>query len=283
MMSMISHQEYEDSFTKHIILLQRWRGHTPPRRYGEMGMNLVDALMKTGLTRNESELYVALCREGEVTGYELAKITGIPRANVYQALSALADKGGARVIEGNPQKYVAVGAGEYCINKEREMQETLRIVRTEAPVLQTAPEGYITISGYANILNKMRNVINQATQRVYVSMMAEEMQLVRDELVLAVSKGLKVVIITSEGMYVEGAIIHTIHKKHGQLRLIADSTEVLTGELTGSDQDVCLYSKNRPLIDLIKESLQHEIQLSGKSKGNSGASQDSSRVEVKTI
>ena len=227
-------------------------------------MNLVDALMKTGLTRHESELYVALCREGEVTGYELAKITGIPRANVYQALSALADKGGARVIEGNPQKYIAVDSEEYCTNKEHEMQEILRIVRAEMPVLKTASEGYITISGYNNILNIMRNIITHASQRVYISMMAEEMQLVQTALVQAVSRGKKVVILTSEGFHVEGAIIHTIQKKHGQIRLIADSTEVLTGEMSGSDQDVCLYSKNRPLIDLIKESLQNEILLAGK-------------------
>ncbi len=51
-------------------------------------MNLEECLMKTGLTRHESELYIALCREGELTGYEAAKITGIPRANAYQAYKA---------------------------------------------------------------------------------------------------------------------------------------------------------------------------------------------------
>lgn len=227
-------------------------------------MNLSDALMKTGLTRHESELYVALNREGEVTGYELAKITGIPRANVYQALSALADKGGARIVEGNPQKYIAVSAEEYCTNKGREMQETLQIIRAEAPELRTAPEGYVTISGHQNILNKMRYIIGHAAQRVYISMTADELHLVRDDLAEAIAKGLKIVIITSEGIPIPGAIVHTIHKKHGQIRLIADSKEVLTGELTGSDQDVCLYSKNRPLIDLIKESLKNEILLAGK-------------------
>ncbi|MDF2985902.1 MAG: hypothetical protein K0R50_1412, partial [Eubacterium sp.] len=31
-------------------------------------MELIENLMKTGLTRIESELYTALCREGELTG-----------------------------------------------------------------------------------------------------------------------------------------------------------------------------------------------------------------------
>jgi len=229
-------------------------------------MNIISALMKTGLTRHESELYVALCKESEVTGYELAKITGIPRANVYQALAALADKGGASVLEGNPQKFLVVPPKEYCAGKSREMQEIFHTIEHEAPKYTSAPEGYITISGYQNILNKMHYILENATKRVYVSMMAEDIHNVEDSLAKVVKRGLKVVLITSECVDISGAVVHTIHKKPGQIRLIADSLEVLTGEFTGAEQDVCLYSKNRPLIDLIKESLQNEILLSENKK-----------------
>lgn len=225
-------------------------------------MNLIDALMKTGLTRHESELYVALCREGEVTGYELAKITGIPRANVYQALSALSDKGGARIIEGNPQRFIAVQPEEYCKIKDREMKDTLKQIQAEAPKQETPPEGYVTLSGSNNILGKMRYIIDNAKERVYLSVMVSDLPLVRQEVDNAIRRGLRMVIITSEKIDVPGAELYTIHKNKGQIRLIADSKEVLTGEVTGSDQDVCLYSKNRPLVDLIKESLKNEIELS---------------------
>lgn len=225
-------------------------------------MNLVDALMKTGLTRHESELYIALCREGEVTGYELAKTTGIPRANVYQALSALTDKGGARVIEGNPQRFIAVLPEEYCQIKEKEMTDLLRLIRMETPKRAAAPEGYVTLSGSTNILGKMRYIIDNAKQRVYLSIMSTDLPFVRKEVEAAIRRGLRMVVITSEGMEIPGAEVYTIHKNKGQVRVIADSSEVLTGEITGSDQDVCLYSRNRPLVDLIKEALKNEIELS---------------------
>ena len=45
-------------------------------------------------------------QNGELTGYEVAKLTGISRSNVYGALSALADKGAAYLMEGNSSKYV---------------------------------------------------------------------------------------------------------------------------------------------------------------------------------
>ena len=94
-------------------------------------LNLVEYLMKTGLTRHESELYIALCREGELTGYEAAKITGIPRANAYQALSGLVDKGGAYTIEGSVQHYIAVPVNEYCENVIFHMREVTEKIRRE--------------------------------------------------------------------------------------------------------------------------------------------------------
>ena len=92
-------------------------------------MTLIECLMKTGLTRHESELYVALCREGEMNGYEAAKATGIPRANAYQALSSLADKGGAYIIEGPVLRYAAVPVEEYCSNVLFHMKSALDQIR----------------------------------------------------------------------------------------------------------------------------------------------------------
>ena len=59
----------------------------------------------------------------------------------------------------------------------------------------------------------------------------------------------------------EGAVIHRITRQSGQIRLIADSSHVLTGIISGSDEDTCLFSKNKPLVELIKDSLKNEIRL----------------------
>jgi sugar-specific transcriptional regulator TrmB len=52
-------------------------------------MDLLGCLAKTGLTGQEAALYLALCREGELTGYEGAKVAGVSRSNAYLALSSL--------------------------------------------------------------------------------------------------------------------------------------------------------------------------------------------------
>ena len=56
-------------------------------------MSFIEKLMVFGLTRQEASIYLCLYRNGILTGYEAAKLTGISRSNVYNALAGLAEKG----------------------------------------------------------------------------------------------------------------------------------------------------------------------------------------------
>ncbi|NJD04073.1 MAG: TrmB family transcriptional regulator [Ruminiclostridium sp.] len=217
--------------------------------------------MITGLTRHESELYIALCREGELTGYEAAKITGVPRANAYQALSGLVDKGGAYAVEGSVQHYTAVPVDEYCENVFFHMKEVTENIKHECPQSRRPSEPYITITGFRHIVDKIRNIISSAKERVYVSMTEKELPFLKEELERAAGRGLKVVAIVSGDFGLEGVVVHRITKQSGQIRLIADSSHVLTGNISGNDDDTCLFSKNKPLVELIKDSLKNEIRL----------------------
>lgn len=224
-------------------------------------MELIENLMKTGLTKNESELYAALCREGELTGYEAAKITGIPRANAYQALAGLVDKGGAYIIEGTVPHYTAVPAEEYCSNVIFHMEETAGRIKKDCPQLRQPSEPFITITGFRHISDKIKNIIAAARERIYISVPETEMTYWNEDLKHAADRGLKVVAIAPEGFEPEGVIIHRMNSRSVQVRLIADSSNVITGEIKGGEFDTCLYSKNKSLVQLIKDSLKNEIKL----------------------
>lgn len=225
-------------------------------------LNLIECLMKTGLTRHESELYIALCREGELTGYEAAKITGIPRANAYQALAASVDKGAVYIVEGAVPRYVAVPVEEYCRNVIHHMREIIEQIKHDCPKPRTTSEPYVTVTGFKHILDKIRNILNDANERVYVSMSEKELPYLKEELEKTAQRGLKVVAIVSGSFNLSNVVVHRINKSSGQVRLIADSLQVLTGNITGSEDDTCLYSKNKPLVELLKDSLKNEIRLS---------------------
>lgn len=63
-------------------------------------MSYVEKLMMFGLTRQEASIYLCLNRNGTLTGYEAAKLTGISRSNVYNALAGLTEKGAAYLMKG---------------------------------------------------------------------------------------------------------------------------------------------------------------------------------------
>ncbi|MCX8129154.1 MAG: TrmB family transcriptional regulator [Clostridia bacterium] len=233
-------------------------------------MDIIECLIKTGFTRHESILYLALCKEGELTGYEAAKISGIPRSNAYLALSGLVEKGGACRIESESVKYIAVPAKELVFNMRAQLNQVFDYIERNTPVRDLPKEPYITVEGKSHIINKMRYVIKEATERIYLSMSPTELECVRDEIVEACGRGLKIVVITSSGFSMDDVVLYRNEKQPGQIRLIADSAHVITGEIGDDNSSACLYSKNKNLIQLIKDSLTNEIkliQLNMKDKG----------------
>jgi hypothetical protein len=84
---------------------------------------------------------------------------------------------------------------------------------------------------------------------------------VRPELEDALARGLKVVLITEKPFALEGAVVWYSEKKQRQIRLIVDSSCVLTGDLDDGEYSTCLYSRKKNLTDLFKEDLKNEIRL----------------------
>jgi HTH-type transcriptional regulator, sugar sensing transcriptional regulator len=58
-----------------------------------------------GFTPTESLVYEVLLTSGPGTGYAIARVAGLARANAYSALEGLVAKGAARVEGGRPRRY----------------------------------------------------------------------------------------------------------------------------------------------------------------------------------
>lgn len=232
-------------------------------------VNCIDKLVLFGLTRQEATIYVCLVQNMELTGYEAAKLTGISRSNVYSALAGLTEKGAAYLIEGTTSKYKAVAIEEFCDNKVRNMKEVANYLIEQIPDMAETTEGYITISSYKNILDKIHHMILAADKRLYVSAPEEIIKIIKPELQEVCKTGIKVVIVTNKAPEIEGTTVHLNEKKEKQIRLITDSKYVLTGEMTGSNLDTCLYSGQKNFVSVFKEALSNEIKLIALTKGES--------------
>ncbi|OYP42831.1 TrmB family transcriptional regulator, partial [Lachnotalea glycerini] len=136
-------------------------------------MELIEQLMKYGLTRQEAIIYMTLHSDGELTGYEVAKLTGISRSNVYTALAGLVEKGVAYVLEESLSKYTPVSFQEFSSNFIHNLQETRNEIIKSLPARKEESQGYITIRGNKNILDKLRTMLLETQYRIYVAVSSE--------------------------------------------------------------------------------------------------------------
>ena len=224
-------------------------------------LQFTDNLIAFGLTRQEAIIYTTLLSHGEMTGYEVSKETGISRSNVYAGLSSLADKGAAYLIEGDSTKYLPVNVETFTKNVLKELNEKAEYVKAHAPEKQVETDGYITIIGTKNIQNKLLDMIKKTRLRLYISASARIIDAYEEELTELTQAGKKIVIMTDSNYNLDGAIVYHTDPEPGQLRVIIDSSYVMTGELTGSEEDNCLYSGQKNLVTVMKEALKNKIVL----------------------
>lgn len=203
-----------------------------------------------------------LFAEGELNGYEVSKLTGISRSNAYSALAGLVEKGAAYIIEGNAILYTPVNIEEFCENKIRYMQKCKAELIKNIPERRKESDGYITIKGEKHIVNKMRNMLLAAKERVYLSVGNKRLDQIIPEMEELRNNDIKIVIVTNPPYKFEGAkVYHHFGKKDDQIRLIVDSKDVLTGVIKDENNSTCLYSSNDNLVEIFKDALANEIKL----------------------
>lgn len=229
-------------------------------------MGNIERLVLFGLTRQEATIYLTLYSEGELSGYEAAKLTGISRSNAYSALAGLVDKGAAYVIEGAATKYIHVPVEEFTGNVINHLKDARNSLSDTMPSKKINDEGYITISGETNIINKLKNLLENAEERVYLSLSKSIVNIIQEDLMKLVKDGIKVVLITDENIQIPGIKVYFADRSDGQVRLIVDSKNVLTGEIQGENSS-CLYSSKKNLVDVFKEALRNEMKLIELTKG----------------
>ena len=240
---------------------------------------IIEQLILFGLSRQEAAIYLCLLQNEELTGYEVAKLTGISRSNVYNGLASLVELGAAYVIEGTSSKYLAVALSEFCDNRIRYLRKAKERLVADGPRKNLPREGYITIEGYDHICDKIQHMLLGAEKRIYFSATGEFLEQWSEEIRELVRAQKKVVLISEdnrepfpEDAELKAGIIEYLVPEHfrepkeeeqqmDQIRLIMDSEYILTGTVTGKSSDTCLYSGQKNFVRVFKDAMRNEIAL----------------------
>jgi HTH-type transcriptional regulator, sugar sensing transcriptional regulator len=164
---------------------------------------LVGELTALGLTRNQSLAYLTLLTDdgGQgLTGYEVGARSGVPRSAVYKVLQQLEEAGAAFSVGQEPQRFIAAGPERWVERMRRTTLARLDAVTEALKALprRSRPEPLWIVRTYDEVMSRIREMIDGATQSVWLSAWRREVDLLRPALANVGERGLHAVLHSPE-------------------------------------------------------------------------------------
>lgn len=232
----------------------------------------IDKLVQIGFSEYEAKAYVALLRESPVTGYQLAKVSGVPRSMIYEVLGKLTARGAAMTLrkEGSTQ-YAPVPAGEFLAQLQREQDALIGALEEELGGLDAVSDlEYVwNIEGHENVMAKAREMIDQARRQIYLSLLPVTFPALREALQRAIGRGVQVVVYsTGELALPGGRVIANPVPDEVQERveglwlvLVVDAAEVLVGELLTENRARASWTGSPLFVFIAEHHLRTDLYL----------------------
>ena len=237
-----------------------------------MSNNLQNNLLQLGFSEYEAKAYAALLRKSPVSGYELAKQSGVPRSMIYEVVGKLVARGAAMTLpSGNSSLYAPVPAGQFFDQLQRENNRLFEEVRDNLASLGPVPDlEYVwNIEGLQNILARAIEMIDQAQKHIYLALLPVTFDYLGPSLLRAVERGVRTVLYTTADLDLPGGqvfVAHVSEETLGQasglgLILVIDSEEVLIGERLAGTQARASWTGSSLLVFIAEHHLRTDLYL----------------------
>jgi Cd2+/Zn2+-exporting ATPase len=165
-------------------------------------LDLQDELTALGFTEYEAKVYLALLEENPSTGYQLSKLSGVPRSMVYDALKRLHSRGAAlETIEGRATLYRPLPPKVLLDRHESEHRRLLQELRNGLNSIYVADsdDRVWTISGKPTVMAYARRMLEEAQSEIYLVLTDADLQTLQPHLLAAHRRGVPLnVLLTGE-------------------------------------------------------------------------------------
>lgn len=197
----------------------------------------IEQLQQIGLNKYEAEAYYTLLKHGPLTGYEVGKHSQVPLSRSYDVLERLVDKGLALVQPGEPSRYSAQDPQHYLGRVRAAMEETLNTLTiTLTSFSQSGEAGeFWVVRGRQNIIERSREIIAAAQERLELSIPASCSSALADLLTQAQLRGVSIKLSTER-------------EESENIVVMRDGCQALIGTLTPAQVCQATVSANSGLI-----------------------------------
>ncbi|MGB4007745.1 MAG: helix-turn-helix domain-containing protein [Bacillota bacterium] len=235
-------------------------------------MDLISGLQQMGLTEYEAKIYAALVKQPSITGYEASKLSGVPRAKVYETLESLVRKKAAYSLSvDGKQYYTPISHHSLIARFQDELLDLTTYLSVELDRLSKGrtEDPFSVVTGYDLVTETAERMCARSQRRLYISVFAEDLPHLAGEIAKAKSRGVKVfTLVYGEGKgIVEDAVEHYVSPLqylqaavYGRwMGLVADQDEGLMAQIAGPDDTYGLSSTLPGIIMPITLWIQHDI------------------------
>ncbi len=235
-----------------------------------MTENGIRVLQEFGFSNYEARAYLTLLGNSPLTGYQLAKLCGVPRSRIYETLEKLTQKGLVFTLQSDPVRHAPLNSRELLTRLRSGFDDSLKILEDEvahAPS-RSAMESIWTIQGRANILAKAQDMIVGASESVYLAAWDQVIREIKPALEQAGARGVRIIVVSCGDVDLSTGILYR-HRFQEQLSatggssidLVVDGTEVLVGEATQGEMGQAAWTRNIGLVFIAQEYIRHEVYI----------------------
>jgi predicted transcriptional regulator len=233
---------------------------------------IVALLQRLGFGEYEAKAYVALLKRNPLNGYELAKASGLPRANVYAVLQKLEERGAAvRLDTPEGARYAPVSPEELTKRLGKRFQETLDDARDSLEKIATPAEHeYVwNARGYVALQEHASACVDATRKRLLMAVWPEEALALANHVARAEKRGVEITTLCLAACAKEcGGCRGRIYryrvapeKRTRWLVLVSDEAEVLAGEISQGEEALTVRTRQPVLVELAAWYIRHSIAL----------------------
>lgn len=225
-----------------------------------------------GFTEYEAKVYMQLLAQAPATAYEIAKATGVPRPNTYNALESLTKRGAVQPISQNPAKYVASPPDRHLLNLGRQTMALCDSLSKELAKLRVDQDDpYVwNVQGDLAIHRKIQSLISESQRTIRIKADEEILRPHAEALREAAARGIDILIILF-GKDVEAFRFSPncrvyLHEGNGVRMGSADNLFTLTVDhqiaLTATtDNMTAFYTRNYAVVQMADTLIRHDYYM----------------------
>jgi sugar-specific transcriptional regulator TrmB len=238
-----------------------------------MNEDISKLLTDLGFTKYEAKTYMTLLQQSPLTGYAIARNSGVPRSKIYEVLGSLVDRGDVLVSYGEPIQYAPKPPNELIQSRRQTIEKQLSEAEKglEQFLHQKSSNDLIwNIRGRDEIFYRLCEVIGRAKQQLFLEIWEEDTIGIYDALASAAQRGVKIRVVAYGNLDLPFADVYLhepgaaqIAEEFGGRWVIVsiDEQEMVAGIVSMGKESHAAWSSHLGIVMPITEQIKHDIYI----------------------